>query len=104
MLYVIEMLVWLVFGLMLIVFGASLVALVSSVFSTAKRLDGSQVAWLLVGLAGSAGYVWFSTMYLAASFNYVAVVVGLPVGAYVWAKYIEEGLELPHNKTELFRS
>lgn len=104
MLYVFELLVWLMFGVLFIVCGASLVALASAVFSPARRLDGFQVGWLFVGIVGSAGIMWFCASYLTPSFNYVAVIVGLPVGAYIWAKFIEDGLELPHNESEIFRS
>lgn len=104
MLYLFELLVWLMFGVLFVVCGASLVALVSAKFSPARRLDRFQVAWLLIGLVGSAGIMLFMAVYLAVSFNYIAMIIGILVGAYVWTKFIEDGLELPHSDSELFRS
>ena len=102
--YAFEIATWIVFGVMFVVWGASLVALVSAAFRPTKRLDGFQAGWLLAALVGSACIMWFDAVHLGVSFNYVAVVVGMFVGTYVWARYIEDGLELPHNETELFRS
>lgn len=102
--WAVSWLVWLMFGVVFIFFGAALVALVSSMFSSKKRLDAWQRGWLLFGLVGTAAVMWAMVVGSAWAFNYIAVILGLFVGAYLWDKFIDEGLELPRRESELFRS
>lgn len=102
-----ELTVWLFFGALFVIFGACLVALAGAVVSPKMRLDRHQVCWLLVGMLGSAALMVFYIAFLLGKFDFAAclsVTIGALVGIHVWTKYIEDGLELPHNESEIFRS